>query len=130
MSAAAYIDSSYVLAIALRERGFGEHLRRLVEFEELYAANLLEAEVFAALKREGLALDRVTAFPALTWVYPDRALSDEIRQVLQHGYLRGADLWHLACALYLSPDSQDLSFLTLDTRQKRIATKLGFSVSP
>jgi hypothetical protein len=43
--------------------------------------------------------------------------------------LKGADLWHLANALFLSPDAEDLSFLTLDTRQADVAGRLGFSLS-
>ena len=44
------------------------------------------------------------------------------------GYLRGADLWHVATALYVSPEAGSLSFATLDTRQSAFAEKLGFSI--
>jgi hypothetical protein len=55
-------------------------------------------------------------------------LTDEISRVLSAGYLRGADLWHVACALYLEPEPDELVFLTLDASQKAVAAKLGFSV--
>jgi hypothetical protein len=42
------------------------------------------------------------------------------------GYLRGADCWHLATALYLAPNPSDLTFLTLDDTQRKIAKTLGF----
>jgi hypothetical protein len=46
--------------------------------------------------------------------------------VLEHGYLRGADLWHLACALFVVDEPDMLTFLTLDTRQQEVAAALGF----
>ena len=59
---------------------------------------------------------------------PDRPLTAVIRIVLEAGHLRGADLWHVACALYLSPNPQDLAFLTLDDRQAALAGTIGFPV--
>lgn len=46
--------------------------------------------------------------------------------VLGTGYLRGADLWHVATALYVSPDPSELAFVTVDTRQGTAAEALGF----
>jgi len=40
--------------------------------------------------------------------------------------LKGADLWHLACAVFLAANPRELVFLTLDQRQKTVAAKLGF----
>ena len=62
----------------------------------------------------------------LTWVYPNRPLTPEYARITAAGYLRGADLWHLTNALFLAPDSADLSFLTLDGRQGEVARRLGF----
>lgn len=42
------------------------------------------------------------------------------------GYARGADLHHLACALFAAESPRDLPFLTLDTSQGALASKLGF----
>jgi len=61
------------------------------------------------------------------WVHPNRPLSGEFERVTAEGYVKGAGLWHLACALFLAPDPKDLSFLTLDRRQEEIARKLGFT---
>lgn len=47
-------------------------------------------------------------------------------RALEVGYLRGADLWHVACALYLVEDAPELSFLTRDERQSAVAEALGF----
>lgn len=45
---------------------------------------------------------------------------------LTAGYLRGADLWHVACALYLAEVPSDVTFLSLDDRQRTVAEALGF----
>jgi hypothetical protein len=59
---------------------------------------------------------------------PDRPLTGEIARVLAAGYVRGADCWHLATALYLTDDPSSLTFLTVDERQKSVAVSLGFEV--
>ncbi len=123
---AAYVDSSCLVALAFGERA-GESLRRrLAGFEVLLAANLLEAELHAAFKREGVPYDeRVTS--GISWVLPHRPLGSEITRALSAGLLRGADLWHLAVALYVAGPALDLTFLTLDRRQRDVAERLGFS---
>ena len=44
------------------------------------------------------------------------------------GYLRGADLWHIAMALYVAPPAEDIVFITLDGTQREVASALGFQV--
>lgn len=91
------------------------------------SSNLLEAEVRAAMARHRVEPDRDAA-SGISWVLPRRALGPEISLVLGAGYLRGADLWHLACALYASEGrAAETTFLTRDARQRAVATKLGFS---
>ena len=124
----AYVDSSLLLAIAFGEPGATRLAERLDRFDDVYASNLVESEVVSALAREAVVLPDADAFGSLNWTFPDRPLTPEFARILETGHLKGADLWHVACALYLSPNPQDLSFLTLDARQKRVATKLGFHV--
>jgi hypothetical protein len=83
--------------------------------------------LLAAFKREGVT-PSAEFVRSISWVLPDRPLSLEIAQVLSAGYLRGADLWHLACALRVAGDSRDLTFLTRDRRQEDVAGSLGFKV--
>jgi predicted nucleic acid-binding protein len=126
---AAYVDTSAMVSIALQESARGTLLESLRSFETLFAANLLEAELRAALHREGVA--EVPAFlDSVTWIFPVRAMSSEMRDILQVGYLRGADLWHLATALYASPNPGDLTFISLDAQQRKVAALLGFPVAP
>ena len=98
---------------------------RLKRFAELFASNLLEAELRATVARERVVLDP-DLLTWLDWVFPDRPLSQEISQVLAAGYLRGADAWHVACALHMSEHPEEVTFLTLDRRQRTVARRLGF----
>lgn len=121
----AYVDTSCLVAIAFGERAAAPIKRRLKEFDELVAANLLEAELRATFTREGAA-GTPEALAALSWVLPDRPLSEEITAVLAAGSVHGADCWHLATALYVAGTPGDLTFLTLDSVQKQAAARLGF----
>ena len=124
----AYVDASALIAVAFGEPGATRLERRMSGFDGLYSSNLTEAEVLSAFVREEREAPERDPFGRLSWVLPDRPLTDEISRVLSAGYLRGADLWHVACALYLEPEPDELVFLTLDASQKAVAAKLGFSV--
>ncbi len=125
MSGAAYVDGSCVVAIAFGEPGATALARRLRTYDELVTSNLLEAELHSAFAREGVPPPpELTA--ALSWIIPDRPLRPEIEKVLAAGYVRGADCWHLATALYLAGNPGALSFLTLDEHQGEVARALGF----
>jgi hypothetical protein len=121
----AYVDTSCLLAIAYAERGAAALSRRLAGFDDLLSANLLEAELRAAFRRDGIG-GEPDLLAAVSWVIPDRSLGPEIQRVLDAGYARGADCWHLAVALYLAGDPATISFLTLDERQRTVADALGF----
>ncbi len=123
----AYVDSSLLVAIGLEEEGWIALAERLDRFDVLFSANLLEAELKAALTREG-APDRPDLLADINWIYPDRPLTSEMSRILVRGLLKGADLWHLACALYFAESPEELSFLTLDRRQGRVARRLSFPV--
>ena len=123
----AYVDTSCLVAIAFAEAGATRVAGRLGRMDRLFSSNLLEAELRSALVREGLSIEPTRLLSGITWVYPNRPLSREFERVVREGYVRGADLWHLACALFLAPAPKDLAFVTLDRRQQEIAQKLGFA---
>jgi hypothetical protein len=124
-SEAAYVDTSCVLAVLLGER-LDERTQELLDrHTELFSSNLLEAEVRSVLARRGVAAEP-TFLDEINWVFPNRPLTPEIQRGLAHGYLRGADAWHIASALYLAEVPATLSFLTLDHRQRDVASALGF----
>ncbi len=122
-----YLDSSMLLSVVFEEPGSERFASHIQSFGRVFSSNLLEAEVRSALAREGIdgsvsleLLDRVA------WVFPDRPLESEFRTVLESGYLRGSDLWHLACALYLGGShKKDVELLSLDRRQLAVAERLG-----
>lgn len=120
-----YLDTSCLIAVAFGEPGMKALARRLEAYGELVSSNLLEAELRSALRREGVegGGDLLTG---VGWVLPDRRLTAEIERVLAVRYLRGADLWHVATALYLAESPADVDFLTLDSTQREAAAALGF----
>ena len=121
----AYVDTSALLAVAFSESTRPAVEQRLSQFTSVASSNLLEAELRAGLSREGRVLDpQLTR--GVTWVLPDRPLTPELVTVLGAGYLRGADLWHVAAALYAAPDPEMVTFVTLDRRQAEVAAALGF----
>lgn len=120
-----YVDTSCLVAISFGEAGAAALGRRLNAFDELVSSNLLEAEFLASFVREHVPPPAELPV-ALSWILPDRPLHDEIDQVLVAGYVRGADCWHLATALYLAGDASSMSFLTMDDRQRKVALSLGF----
>jgi predicted nucleic acid-binding protein len=123
----AYVDTSWLVAIAFDEPGARRLADRLRRFDRRFASNLLEAELRSALAREGVADRPEPLLSWITWVYPNRPLTPELDQALAFGYLRGADLWHLATALFLAPEPEEIAFLTLDQRQREVAARLGFA---
>lgn len=125
----AYVDSSVIVALELGEPGSNELMERLTDFDHLLSSPLLEAEVKSALHREAKPLHSAW-LRRMVWISPQADLGAEIGQVLQAGYLRGADLWHVACALFFAEKPEILTFATLDSRQGEMAAKLGFTVIP
>ena len=123
----AYVDTSALVAVAFDERGGVPIARRLDECSRLLSSNLLEAEVRAVFAREHLDF-AANLIAGIEWVLPDRPLAPELAAVLESGYLRGADLWHVATALYAIPEPSQAAFITADTRQQAVAEVLGFEV--
>ena len=121
----AYLDSSCFVARMLKEPGGSAMLKRAAEFDGHCSSTLLEAEVRSAAARENVIIDE-HALARLTWIVPQRRLDEELLRVFDAGYLRGADAWHLACALFFFPEPEQNTFLTLDANQRSVARALGF----
>lgn len=121
----AYVDTSCLVAVTFGESGASALRRRLKTFDELVSANLLEAELRAVFVRERIPASGDLPF-SISWILPDRPLTEEIARVLDAGYIRGADCWHLATALYLAQEPEAISFVTVDERQGKVARTLGF----
>lgn len=123
----AYVDTSALLTVAFEEPAAAAVVQRLAQFPRLVASNLLEAEMRAAFGRLGLEFDD-GLLSDIDWIFPDRPLTKEIKDALNVAYLRGADLWHIAAALYVKDTVVgEMTFITLDNRQRAAAANLGFS---
>ena len=125
----AYIDASAIIAVDFSEPRGPEVLERLSGFSKLVSSNLLESEVRAVYAREGRPFDADT-LSRVEWVFPTRPLSAEIETALSAGYLRGADLHHVATALYMAGNPERMAFVTLDIGQGAVAAALGFRTEP
>ena len=125
----AYVDTSAIVAIAFAEKGADSLATKLAGFSRLVSSNLLEAELRAACRREGQPAP-VHLLARIGWILTHRPLSPEIKTALEAGRLRGADLWHVASALYAAPEPGALAFVTLDRQQAEVAAALGFRLDP
>ena len=121
----AYVDSSALIAVSFGEPSNAAVLQWLRRFSILRSSHLLEAELRAAYARESMSFDPFL-LDGIRWIAPERPLSAEMTTILQVGYLRGADLWHVAAALYYARDPREMTFLTLDAQQRAVAATLGF----
>ena len=124
----AYVDSSCLVAIALVEADHQRVSSWLYSFDHLYSSNLLEAELRSAMARESVESSAAILLSSIIWVNPERPLTPEYELILTQGYLRGADLWHLACALHLRAEWKEVSFLSLDEKQTAVAQSMGFAL--
>lgn len=122
----AYADASVFASLAFREPDAARIRRRLMGFDRVVTSVFTEAELASALRREDIVLPESPLRGVHLIGAPD-PLSQQITEVLDAGYLRGADCWHVAVALDYSPD-RDLAFLSLDKAQRAVAAKLGFAV--
>lgn len=113
------------MAVLLQEPGHARLADHIASFDFVCASSLLEAELHAVLAREELTFG-ADLFDGVRWIFPQRPLTPEIDRVLRAGHMRGADLWHLACALYVFDDASAASFVSLDARQISAARGLGF----
>ena len=123
----AYVDTSAIASVVLRDTGWEDVAHRISGFSRVISSNLLEAELRAACHREGVPFSD-DLLQGIDWVIPTRTLGPELVASHAKGYLRGADLWHVATALYAVRDPSVVAFLTLDRRQGAVAASLGFLI--
>jgi predicted nucleic acid-binding protein len=127
---AAYLDSSFLVAILLDEPHSRVLRRILARFDRVLSSDLLVAECLSVALRERVDPSPIlVALRSFSIVLPSRSLEPEIREAARHGYLRGADLWHVACALFVAATARrELAFLSRDDPQRRVAEQLGFAI--
>ena len=121
----AYVDTSVIVALAFGEEGAEALANHLTGYSRLVSSNLLEAELRAACRRECQPVP-VRLLARISWILTHRPLSPEMEAALDAGQLHGADLWHVASALYAAPEPGAIAFCTLDRQQAKVAAALGF----
>lgn len=119
-----YIDSSVVVASLFDE--LPSNQRFMGSSEKFLSSFLMESEVLSAAKREGLDLDLVTKELKKISFVRTESLLIQLSEIFKVGYLRGADAYHLATAMWIQGKHSGLKFYTLDKRQKEVASTLGF----
>jgi predicted nucleic acid-binding protein len=126
----AFVDSSCLCRVALKEPGHEQTAALLQQFDVWKASALLYAELRSVCKRQKVEGDFRRLLKRIEWVEIPGPLLSEVEQALEAGYLRGPDLWHVACALHARLTQPDLTFLTLDLPQAKVARALKFRVLP
>lgn len=130
MAKTGYVDTSIVLSVVLGESSRSSDQKCLATFDNLWSHSLLESEFLSALKRENIdAAFEHAILHTIALIHPNRSLKTECRKILEYAYLRGADLHHLATALYFFPDPAAAYFLSLDRDQLKAAKQCGFKTS-
>jgi predicted nucleic acid-binding protein len=125
-----YLDSSAILSVILNEKK-SRNIIKAIDAKQIMSSFLLEAEVYATLRRERVEFSLFDYYKdRILWVRPDRSLKPEIETILNAGYVRGADLWHLASALYAKNENLDHNFCSLDLVQRSVAKTCGFKLLP
>lgn len=124
-----YLDTSAWIAWKFGQTGQEKFLEIDFEKDTVIASPLLVSEYVAFLGREKLLTE--TRFEDelgfIHWIYPSDPLFQESLECVRAYAVKGADLHHLATALWFSQDSRDeLYFLTCDHQQEAAAKKLGF----
>ena len=121
-----YIDTSVILSKLFKEPT--KFKWNKLKGQKLLSSSLIYYETMSACKREGIKYtDATSLLKAINIVSPNKILEDEVAGILEIGYLRGADLTHLATALWLSRNEpKNLVFLSFDNSQLKVARELGF----
>lgn len=123
---AIYIDTSVLVAMFFENSE--QYSQFLEDAEEIVSSSLLEAEFLSVIHREKANVSEGLRFlKQISLVVPDRSISKELELIFSKAYVRGADAFHLACALYLDPKANELRFLTADKQQEKAAKALGFT---
>ena len=121
-----FVDTSVFASILLKETGALKFQKKLRAAKTVISSSLLEAELYAICKREKIEFSIIDeALSYISLLFPEKSLKTEYARIFSHGYCRGADAHHIACALYLDPELKNLKFLTADKRQMDIVKALN-----
>jgi len=123
-----YIDSSVLVAILLNEPSSEMARLTLAKESIIQSSSLIESEIISVCKREKVEFQLADSLlDSIDIVSPPSSIRPYIKDIIEYGYVRGADLQHLACALYLCGNTPKyITFWSFDVNQSRVAKKVGF----
>ena len=124
-----YLDTSAWIAWKFKQAGSDIFKKIALDSDTVISCPLFVSEYVSFLKRnEILSQTRYEEeLDFIRWIFPAVPLFKEYSQCGKLGFLRGADLYHIATALWFAQDRpSELIFLTCDLKQKEAAKKLGF----
>lgn len=121
-----YVDTSVILS-----KLFGEPVKfdwEKLKNRTIFSCSLIYYETISACARENLDLeDANSLLNSIDIISPNSILRKETEKILSVGFLKGADLKHVATAVWLSKgEPKNLHFLSFDKQQSLVAKKLGF----
>ena len=120
-----YVDTSVIAGILLENPGHEKYQNSIQNEDRIVSSALLEAELCSVAAREKISPKELEKFLiGIELIHTTRSLLKEYRRILTSGYVKGADAFHIATALYLDPELKELKFLTADSRQKEVIKKL------
>ena len=111
----AYLDTSVLIAIETCQPDSHIYEEELGRFERLVSSTLLEAEYWSVCMREQRSPSDFR-LNKISWIIPSRPLTRELNKVLATGYLRGADLCHVATAVYAERIAET-NFMVIENSQ-------------
>jgi predicted nucleic acid-binding protein len=121
-----YIDASAIAGLLMGEPSAQALLAKVDANSLRYSSPLLEAEVLSVAKRENIGFESVAEFLDRIVYVQTQSLRTQLEEVLEVGYLREADAYHLATAVFLDSKRDNLVFVSLDQNQKKLAGRMGF----
>lgn len=125
----AYVDTSVLVTLLFKESGAAKIHNLLLSYDEIFSSHLIEAELASVASREKIDMILVKKIlDNVSLIMPDRSLYEEYTEIFAKGYCRGADAYHLACALYLDDKEQKIHFLSHDRQQTKVASSCGLNV--
>lgn len=125
-----YLDTSAWVAWKFAQQGKEVFDSVDLDKDAVVSSPLLVAEYLAFLKKSDRLADTryEDDLEFIRWIHPVDPMFESCSEVAMQTDLRGADLYHVATAVWFAEGfRKDLKFLTCDMVQRKAVRKLGFS---
>lgn len=124
-----YLDTSAFLACVFGQAGGLKLINRLKSSQEVLSDILLLSEAASCFTREKVSLDQLERMISWINLVSIPINFKTVKKIIQHGYVKGADLHHLCCAYTLADGANSqITFVSMNMKQLAVAKSLGFKV--